>query len=64
LLKPTYEGLKKIWPHLSLGGIIVVDDCIGTEEGWQALAGYQEFCTHAGLPQEYIFGAGILRKPI
>ena len=59
---PTYEGLNKIWPRLAKNGVIVVDDCLETKDGWQARKGYQSFCSETGLQEEYMFGAGIVRK--
>lgn len=63
LSKPTYDGLKKIWPRLSPGGVIVVDDCSENNRGWRAIKGYRDFCAEERLPEEYQFNAGIVRKP-
>lgn len=60
LLEPIYEGLKKIYPRVEMGGIVLVDDCEG--EMWQGRKGYEKFMEEIGKEPEYSYGMGILRK--
>ena len=59
---PTYEGLRRIFPRLQEGGVILVDDCtVGTS--WVgALHGYREFVSKQGLPEEYFMSFGVVEK--
>jgi hypothetical protein len=59
---PIYEGLKRIAPKLVPGGIILVDDCTDDDAPFTgARVGYAKYCAEAGIPEEYIFGLGVLR---
>jgi O-methyltransferase len=62
---PIHEGLKKVYPRMAPGGIILVDDC--EEEGqteWAgALVGYKRFVEEAGLSESYDAGFGIIETP-
>lgn len=60
LLEPIYEGLKKIYPRMQKGGVILVDDCEG--EMWQGRKGYEKFMEEMGFEPEFQYGMGILRK--
>jgi len=61
LTEPTYVSLQRFWPRLSPGGFILVDDC--QEDGsWKARGGYSQFCREHGLPEQYRYGMGILRR--
>jgi SAM-dependent methyltransferase len=64
LEQPIYEGLRKIYPLLAPGGIILVDDCpVGTS--WAgARAGYQRFVGETGLPEVYFSGLGLIERPV
>jgi O-methyltransferase len=59
---PTYKGLRRIYPKLQEGGVILVDDCtIGTS--WVgALQGYREFVNEQGLPEKYFMSFGVVEK--
>ena len=60
---PTYAGLKRFYPRLSQGGIILVDDCRqDPEQGWRAFLGYQQFCLEEGIEARVQYGFGILEK--
>src|SRR5262245_22287380 len=61
LAVPIYAGLRKLYPRLAPGGVIVVDDC---PEGydWQARQGYERFCRDAQLEPRYELGVGLVRK--
>lgn len=64
LYQPVKAGLAKIYPRLSPGGIIVVDDCWskprhlfveGVAEAYDgALQAYREFIAEHGLPEELV----------
>lgn len=62
LSKPSYEVLKLFWPQVLPGGIMLCDDCVESRH-WLAKDGYAQFCREAGIPEEYHFGLGIVRKP-
>ena len=61
LTEPTYVALKRFWPRMSPGGVILVDDCQETSS-WKARVGYSRFCEEAGLEPHYRYGMGLLTK--
>lgn len=62
---PTYEGLKRIYPRLSPGGIIVVDDCEELDKKtWKARLGYNQYIEENGLPSDLQLNVGFIRKPL
>jgi len=61
LALPIHEGLKKLYPRLAPGGVIVVDDC-PEHYDWQARQGYERFCEDAGIAPRYELGMGLVRK--
>lgn len=61
LAEPVKAALEKIYPLLSPGGIILVDDC-PQEYTWQARRGYELFMQHQGLQTKYERGMGIVVK--
>lgn len=73
LYRPVTAGLNKVFPLLSSGGIIVVDDCWATKEHPfhpslpdkvdGALDAYREFLARNDLPEEIVEGKlGVIRK--
>jgi len=59
---PIYEALKKIYPLMTEGGIIIVDDC-PKDSSWKgARVGFEKFCSENNLISEYEFGAGVIYK--
>jgi SAM-dependent methyltransferase len=63
LSEPTYEALKKFYPLLSPGGIILVDDCVDEpQQRWRARKGFEQFCTEFGLPVRMEFDFGVIEK--
>ena len=62
LSDPIRRGLHKLWPLMSPGGVILVDDCPPNSD-WKAKIGVDEFSRETGIPVEYKFGLGILSKP-
>lgn len=61
LAEPVRVALARVWPRLSPGGVIVVDDCSG-EDHWQARVGYERFVQEHDLPVEYDYDMGIVRR--
>ena len=59
LRAPTEAALRKVYPRLSPGGIILVDDC-GPESVWSARDGYFDFVTSLGLVPAFIAGMGMI----
>ena len=59
---PIYEGLKKIYPRLSNGGAIIIDDCSENNAYRGARIGYEKFCDEYDIQPIFEFGAGVLRK--
>jgi len=63
LYQPTISSLNNVWPHLSLGGIIVVDDSTPNKNFDGAYEAYLEFCKASNLPETIIHGRlGLIRK--
>jgi predicted O-methyltransferase YrrM len=63
LYQPTISALRKVWPMLSPGGIIVVDDCKPANQFDGAMQAYTEFTESARLPARYMLDKlGILKK--
>ena len=63
LSEPTYIALKRFYPRLSKGGVILIDDC--RQDGnqrWKANLGYQRFCQENGLTAEIRNGFGVVEK--
>jgi SAM-dependent methyltransferase len=60
---PTYEGLRRVMPRLSPGGLVLVDDCNEGAEWTGAKRGFQRFVQDHGLPEQYRFGMGIAGRP-
>ena len=55
LYRSVREVLEHVYPHVTQGGIIVVDDCApGVFEG--ADEAYQEFCAAHGVPARVVHG--------
>jgi hypothetical protein len=61
LSEPSYAGLKRLYPRLESGGIILVDDC-DQETEYKARVGYERFMSEHRLSTEYRYGMGIVRK--
>ena len=59
---PTYEGLRRVTPRLSPGGLVLVDDCNEGAEWTGAKRGYQRFVQDQGLPERYHLGMGVARR--
>lgn len=59
LADPVYAALALLWPRLSPGGVILVDDC-PEHCDWQARAGYRRFVQEQGLPERYTFEMGVV----
>jgi hypothetical protein len=61
LTEPTAVALRRFWPRLSYGGVILVDDC-GEKTDWKARIAYSEFCKEVGLEERYHYGMGIISR--
>lgn len=57
---PVYAALRKTWPRMSPGGIILVDGC-DTQNPFRARDGFRQFCGEQGLPERCEYGMGVLR---
>lgn len=62
LSEPSYEVLKRFWPHVVPGGIMLCDDCVESRH-WLARDGYEKFCQEYEIKPDYRYGLGIVRKP-
>jgi predicted O-methyltransferase YrrM len=63
LAEPTYVALKRIYPRLSDGGIVLVDDCRqDPDQRWKAFLGYERFCKENGLAPQSRCGFGVIEK--
>ncbi len=62
LAEPTYVALRRIYPRMAAGGIIMVDDCDDRTD-YKARLGYERFIAEMGLPHEITFGKGMVRVP-
>ena len=63
LYRPTRAALEKLWPQLSPGGVIVVDDCHAGHVYDGARQALEEFCPARGLHFEVVEAKlGVLRK--
>jgi SAM-dependent methyltransferase len=58
---PVHAALRRVWPLMAPGGIVLVDDC-DLRTGFRARDGYQRFCAESGLDEEYAHGMGVLRR--
>jgi O-methyltransferase len=63
LALPSEAGLRKVWPRIVPGGIILVDDCEADSDWRGARHGYTRFCADLGLEEGYAAGFGVLHKP-
>lgn len=65
LYRPTLYALQSIWPLLSPGGMIVVDDCKLANQFDGALQAYTEFTNDRAIPRRFEFDKlGILQKSL
>jgi O-methyltransferase len=61
LVDPIYAALSRVYPRLTPGGMVAVDDC-DEHTYYKARLGYEKFMKEKGFPIEYKFGMGIVRK--
>ena len=54
LYQPVKSALAKLYPRLSPGGIIVIDDCMPAQSFDGALDAYREFISAHGLPEQIV----------
>ena len=63
LYKPTIGALRHMWPNLSPGAIVVVDDCKPNQRYDGAFQAYAEFVESINAAPEIVLNKlGILRK--
>jgi O-methyltransferase len=64
LYRPIKKALGEVYKALSVGGIIVVDDCSRADIRWDgALQAYQEFMGTLGQPERIVHGKlGVVTK--
>lgn len=63
LYRPTLAALEKLWPLMSPGGIVVVDDCHEHHAYDGSRQALEEFCAARGLGFEMVeTKLGVLRK--
>ena len=64
LYRPTVVSLEKLWPLLSPGGVVVVDDCQENHVYDGSRQALEEFCAAHGLAFEIVEKKlGVIRKP-
>lgn len=68
LSDPTYYALKKVYPLMSGGGVIIIDDCYDEETmkntgTWRAREGVSRFASEFKINPEYVHGTGIIKIP-
>ncbi|MDN3358949.1 class I SAM-dependent methyltransferase [Actinomadura sp. DC4] len=61
LSQPVYAALRKVWPLMAPGGMVLVDDC-DLRTGFRARDGFQRFCAEFALAEDYTYGMGVLRR--
>jgi O-methyltransferase len=69
---PVYEALRRVWPRLAPGGVILVDDCPddpASERAYRfrfpgAKRAYGRFVSEIGRDPGYRLGMGIVTRPI
>ncbi len=65
LYQPTRVALEKLWPLLSPGGVVVIDDCHAGHVYDGSRQALEEFCAGQGLTCEVVeTKLGVLRKPV
>lgn len=63
LYRPTISALRRIWPMLSPGGIIVIDDCKQGNQWDGAMQAYSEFTETEKIPPRFLLDKlGLLQK--
>ena len=63
LYRPTISALRRIWPMLSPGGIIVIDDCKQGNQWDGAMQAYSEFTETEKIPPRFLLDKlGLLQR--
>jgi hypothetical protein len=57
---PVYEALRRVFPRLESGGIILVDDCPDRTTWAGARIGYARFIREIEADEQYSMGMGVL----
>jgi hypothetical protein len=56
--QPIYAALEKIWPRMSPGGVVLVDDCGEGAATWRAGEAFEAFTAERGIERRIEFGMG------
>jgi len=63
LYAPTRHSLSQLYPRLTRGGVIVVDDCVSNNIFDGAHKAYSEFCASEGLTNSVVCGKlGVIER--
>jgi hypothetical protein len=57
---PVYESLRRVFPRLESGGIILIDDCPDRTTWAGARIGYAKFIGEIEADEQYSMGMGVL----
>lgn len=61
LAEPVRVALDRLYPRMSPGAVILVDDCPENYR-WKARCGYEAFMEDRGLQPEYLYNMGVLKR--
>ena len=65
LYRPTLVALEKLWPRMTPGGIVVIDDCHERHVYDGSRQALEEFVAPRGLGFEVVeTKLGVVRKPV
>jgi O-methyltransferase len=59
---PVYESLRRAYPRLESGGLVLVDDCPDSTSWIGARLGYSRFIREIGAVEQYRMGMGLLSR--
>jgi hypothetical protein len=61
LADPIYDAMHRIYPRLSAGGVVIIDDC---NEGatYKARLGLERFARECNIAVDYRYGKGMVKK--
>ena len=64
LYRPVNRSLSQIYPNLSIGGIMIIDDCDPGIVAWDgSYQAYKEWCQETGNPVDVVCGKlGVIHK--
>lgn len=59
---PVYASLRRAYPRLESGGLVLVDDCPDSTSWIGARRGYSRFMREIGAVEQYRMGMGLLSR--